>query len=232
MQGKRRRYLGLAACVGALCISPWAARNYLQLHRLIPIRDNFGVELKVGNQPGQKGLWDAKAHPASSAYELGRLAELGEAEYTKLSQQEAVQTIRSHPGEFVVNTIRRIGYFWMGTPRRSPRHLWFLKNVPLTVFSALAFCGAVGSWQRRNRNELLFAVVLLFYPTVFYLTHIYSLSYMYPIQPEMMALATSAVCGNAWVAMKVGPRSDGNFLQRAVDLQDYSRRFRSGFSKS
>lgn len=51
---KSRQYLGLAACVAGLCILPWLTRNYLLFHRLIPIRDNFGVQLKVGNQPGRR----------------------------------------------------------------------------------------------------------------------------------------------------------------------------------
>jgi hypothetical protein len=53
------RHLGLAAATAALCVAPWLARNYLVFHRPIFIRDNFGVELRLGNQPGSRGLRSA-----------------------------------------------------------------------------------------------------------------------------------------------------------------------------
>jgi Dolichyl-phosphate-mannose-protein mannosyltransferase len=194
-QRKSWRYLGLMVCVAALCISPWLARNYLVFHRLIPIRDNFGVELRCGNQPGAKGLWDPAVHPHSSPYEFNRLTEMGEIEYNAAVQREALQIIRSHPAEFVANTIRRIGYWWMGTPAESQTlgRLWFLKNLPLAVFSALAFCGVVCALRTRNRSALLFIAELLFYPIAHYITHTQNLAYMYPIHPEMLALATAAI---------------------------------------
>ena len=194
-QRKSRRYLGLAACVAALCISPWLARDYQIFHRLIPIRDNFGVELDVGNQPGQKGIWKAELHPSTSSYELNRLAEMGEAEYTAAAKQDALHTIRTHPADFVGNTIRRVGYWWIGIPADSPRlgNLRFLINLPLLVFSALTFCGVVCALRTRNRGALLFVAVLFFYPIVFYVTHTYTIGYMYPIHPEMLALSFSAV---------------------------------------
>jgi len=196
-QRKSRQYLGLAVCVAGLCTLPWLTRNYLVFHRLIPIRDNFGVQLKVGNQPGEKGLWKHEVFPDSSLSELNRLAELGEAEYDAEARKEALQIIHAHPSEFVGNTIRRVGYWWFGIPVPSERlgNLRFLKNLPLSAFSALAFYGVVCAWRSRNRGAFLFVVVLLFYPMVYYVTHTYSLGYMYPIHPEMLALAAFALVG-------------------------------------
>lgn len=194
-QRKTWRYLALVGCMAALCILPWLARNYLLFHRLIPIRDNFGVQLKLGNQPGQRGLWDARDYPDFNQYELNRLLEMGEASYSAAAGHEAINTIRTHRAEFAGNTVRRVGYWWMGIPVESQRlgNLWFLKNLPLSAFSALALCGVARASRGRNRGALLFGAVLLFYPLVYYVTQTFSLSYMYPIHPEMLALATSAV---------------------------------------
>jgi hypothetical protein len=192
-----RRYVALVACVGALCISPWLVRNYVVFHHFIPIRDNFGIQLKLGNQPGEKGIFNADIYPTSNPYELKRVAELGEAEYDAEAQREAVKIIRAHPAEFAVNTIRRFGYWWLGIPVESQTlgRLWFVKNLALAAFSGLAFCGAVIASQKRNRSAWLFVAVLLFYPVVYYVTQTFSMAYMYPIHPEMLALATSAVLG-------------------------------------
>lgn len=194
-QGKGWRYIVPVVCAAAVCVAPWSARNYRVFHRLIPIRDNFGVELKVGNQPGQKGMWKREVHPAASTDELNLLSELGEARYIAVAKQEALQTIRAHPAEFAVNTIRRIGYWWMGTPAKlvEPGNWRLLNNLWLSAFSILALCGAVRALRNRNNPALLFVALMLFYPMVFYVTHTFSLVYMYPIHPEMLALATSVV---------------------------------------
>ena len=195
---QNRRYVALVGCVAILCVSPWLARDYLVFHRLIPIRDNFGVQLKLGNLPGGKGLFNGDTYPGSNRYELKRLIDMGEAEYNAAATREALNIIRAHPAEFVANTIRRVGYWWMGIPMESQTlgSLRFLKNLPLSAFSLLAFCGAVRAVRTGNRGALLFLSVLLLYPTVYYVTQTFSLGYMYPIHPEMLALATSIVSWN------------------------------------
>jgi hypothetical protein len=192
-------------------MSPWLARNYLLFHRLIPIRDNFGVQLKLGNLPGEKGLFKGDTYPSANQYELKRLAEMGEAEYDAAAQQEALNTIRAHPAEFVVNTIRRVGYWWMGIPVESQSlgSLRFLKNFPLAAFSVVAFWGVVRTVRTRNRGGWLFVAVLLLYPIAYYVTHTASLGYMYPIHPEMLALATSAVFRDKGVS--TGAQTQGTY---------------------
>ncbi len=192
----RCRNLALAATVAVLCVVPWLVRNYMVFHRPVFIRDNFGVELKVGNQPGNKGLWSGDLHPDRNAYELSRVAKMGEVEYSRVSGREAIQSILSHKGEFIRDSIFRIGYFWVGTPMSSRRlhALKFLKYSPSFVFSVLAFWGAARAAKSGKREVLLFVAVLFFYPLVHYITHtFYAFMYQYPIQPEMLALAISVV---------------------------------------
>lgn len=190
------RYIGLAIAVAAFCVAPWLVRNYLVFHRLVFIRDNFGTELRVGNLPGSRGLWSGNNHPFGSAYELSRLVEMGEVEYNRVAGQEALDAIRANPSEFFRNTLFRLVYWWIGTPMPSRRlgHLQFVKYLPALTFSVLAFYGAVRALRRKNGNALLFVAVLFLYPLIYYVTTTNSgFIYQYPIQPEMMALATSVV---------------------------------------
>jgi hypothetical protein len=165
-------------------------------HRPVFIRDDFGVELRVGNQPGSSGQWSANVHPDRSTYELSRMAEMGEAEYSRVAGQDAMDSIRSRPGEFARNTILRIAYWWICNPLTSRRlhALRFLKYLPQLMFSLLALYGTGRALRRGNQKALLFVAVLFFYPLVYYVTHISSgFMYQYPIQPEMLALGTAAV---------------------------------------
>jgi len=210
------RYAGLAGLVAVLCVVPWLTRNYLVFHQMVFIRDNFGTELRVGNVPGHNGRWDGEVHPDRSDYELGRLRELGEVEYNQASEREAVQTIRAHRGEFFRDVLFRIGYWWAGNPMESKRmgELRFAKYLPQLMFSMLAFIGAGSAVRANNRKAFLFVAVMVLYPMIHYVTHTSeSLMYQYPMQPEMLALAMSAVfqkkykqCPGALDATRLAPR--------------------------
>jgi len=191
-------HLGLTVITAAVCIAPWLLRNYLVFDRPVFIRDNFGVELRAGNQPGGMGLWDSNVHPNQNAYELGRVVEMGEVEYARVAGQEAIASIRSRPREFVQNTMLRIAYFWIGTPLtsrwlpQSLQALRFLKHLPLMTLSFLALFGAGRALWNGNKKALLFAAVLFFYPLIFYITHLgWGFQYQYAIEPVMLALAIS-----------------------------------------
>jgi hypothetical protein len=193
---ERWRHLGLAGATAVLCVAPWLVRNYQVFHRPVFIRDDFGAELRVGNQPGSSGQWSANVHPDRSTYELSRMAEMGEAEYSRVAGQDAMDSIRSRPGEFARNTVLRIAYWWICNPLTSRRlhALRFLKYLPQLMFSLSALYGTGRALRRGNRRALLFVAVLFFYPLVYYVTHLFSgFLYQYPIQPEMLALGTAAV---------------------------------------
>jgi hypothetical protein len=190
------RHLGLSLATAVLCVTPWLVRNFEVFHRPVFIRDNFGVELRVGNQPGSGGQWIPSVHPDQNAYELSRMAAMGEVEYAHDCGQEAVNSIRSRPGEFVRDTIRRIAYWWIGHPLTSQRlhALRFLKYLPQLTFSLLTLYGTFRVLRRGNQEAQLFVAVLVFYPLIYYVTHTFtSYLYVYPIQPEMLALATAGL---------------------------------------
>ena len=70
-------------------VAPWTVRNYLTFGRLVPVRDNLGLELDVSNNScssfNQRGSvysgCFAEHHPFFNKYEAARVGSLGEVAY-------------------------------------------------------------------------------------------------------------------------------------------------------
>lgn len=62
-------------------LTPWTIRNYQIFHRIFPVRDNFPMELYVGNQPGTYGTHVMRGHPATDPVEREKLNSEGENQY-------------------------------------------------------------------------------------------------------------------------------------------------------
>ena len=169
-------------------LSPWITRNYLVFHRFIPVRSNFGAELHMGNAEGAVGLWRAWMHPSVNAVEFQKYKELGELEYVKMNQREALEFIRLHPGAFATLSLRRAVYYWYGTLRDSGNIVLSEgRNIGYLLSSLLAFGGLWAMWRKRNPATFLYASLLFAVPLIYYVTFAYP-RYRAPIEPEMLVL--------------------------------------------
>ncbi len=167
----------ITACL--LVLLPWTLRNYVVLGRVVPLRDNFGLELWVGNHEGVTYLYDFRGgFPLSNPSEYNRLGEIG---FMEEQRRVATEFIRQHPGQFLRLCGQRIVDFWASP---SPR-IW----IPVAF---LAWLGLVGAWFEGNREAMPFAIVLVVFPLVYYLTHTWS-TYRYPIEPEVILLSVYAI---------------------------------------
>lgn len=164
-----------------LVLTPWTLRNYLRFQRVIPVRDNFGMELWIGNRPGMSGIADFSGDfPLRNPQEYSRLGEIA---FMAEKQSVALAFIRQHPAQFVVRCVRRAWAFWIVPPGS----VWFL-------ISALAWAGAILCfWRNGRRYGMLFALSLVFFPVSYYLTHIWP-TYRTPIEPVLLLLAANAAC--------------------------------------
>jgi hypothetical protein len=171
-----RMLLALAGL--CLMLVPWTIRNYVQLGRLVPIRDNFGLELWLGNRPGMQGTVDY--HGDFPDHDPSTYARLGEVRFMDAKLQEAKQFIARDPISFLERCLRRSVEFWY-VPY-SPR--WI-------VVSLLAWVGAVFAWKRKGIAVLL-TVPLLAFPPVYYVTHTFP-TYRHPIDPVIILLAAYAM---------------------------------------
>ena len=197
---REKRWL-LPSVVSALAfivvVSPWFIRNYRVFHRFIPFRDTMGLEWAIGNsghnfhwRPSEVGPW----HNDADWAEFKRFGELN---YMAQKQSQAFSFIEGHPSWFVVQTVRLIGYIWTGFWSFDPRYLAEEPLDPLNV----AFCTILttltlfGLWCAFRKDSVIavpFALVLLFFPLLYYVTHP-EVYYRRQIDPQFVVLAVYAV---------------------------------------
>jgi len=200
VQRPNRKLLRLAAAatlVFALCIAPWALRNYWTFHQLILFRSNFGLELRLGNYPGLMGVRALAMHPSQNDQELENYRRMGEAAYIAEKKQEAFQEIERHPAIFAKHTGLRFLQWWTGEEWKfqSASRLAYwglaLQIIAFGLESLLAAAGAILAWRNGNEDAPAYWIVLILYPLVYYLTFP-ELRFRHPIEPVMLPLCAYA----------------------------------------
>jgi 4-amino-4-deoxy-L-arabinose transferase-like glycosyltransferase len=195
----------LLASIGVciLTLLPWTIRNYEIFHNLMPMRDNFGLELWIGNHAGamQSDQFPSD-FPLLDPSEYNRL---GEIRFMEVKRQIALQFIWQNPAQFLRLSARRCWRFWT-TPEGSP-WLWI---------SLLAWLGLMLALGRLGANALPSAVVMLVFPLVYCVTHTFP-SYRHPIEPVVLLLASYAAIGvlHAAGARRSGRRGTAGIQQDA-----------------
>jgi len=119
---RRWAYLSVLALGVVIACIPWGWRNYTAFNGLFFIRSNFGLELRVGNHEGAAAMIDLMVeqrdplllHPKSHLREARKLKEVGELEYNRQARDEALEWIRSNPGDFISLTLQRFVNVWAG----------------------------------------------------------------------------------------------------------------------
>ncbi len=119
---------GIAAATLVLTLAPWTLRNRAVLHHDIVLRSNAGLELAIGNYPGEFEARDPAAafrhrlaaiHPMVSERAFKAMqAAGGEIDYAKQLGAQATAWIAAHPAEFLTL------YLWHGVQFLFPP-AWF-----------------------------------------------------------------------------------------------------------
>lgn len=201
-----------AVCALLATVAPWMVRNYRVFDRPVFLKDNFWMEVCIGNLGDASPWWNDSVHPAGSNAELAEFRQLGELGYMLRERRQALAFIRNHPGIYLWRSIRRVVYMWTGFWSFRPEYLrgepFDLANIFLgTTVTVLAMTGlhkALGS----SRNAAMpYALILLAFPLAYYLTHS-EISYRQPIDPELVVLASFAVVSRQKpILRKIGNKS-------------------------
>lgn len=182
--GQRQRTalprLVFAALAVVVVLLPWTVRNYRVHGRLVPIKNSFGKELWIGNNPqttGSSVLPDGRTSVFSlylpKALQLP--ANVTEMDVMRHMQADALAFIRRDPAAFLWRTGQKILWFWTWVPARSlssdSARLEFrgLQQVYWGLLLALA----AASLRRLTRDYIvLLGIIAVVYSTTYGLTFV------------------------------------------------------------
>ncbi len=170
----------IAAAGLLLAVSPWTLRNYAVFGRFIPVRDNFGLELWLGNRPGIQGEGTVDYAGDFPDVDPSTYARLGELPFMDAKFHEAQEFIMSDPAGFAERALRRMVEFW---------YLPF--SFPWMVVGILGWLGALFAvWK--DRRGWVWLVMLGVFPLVYCITHNFP-NYRHPIEPVVVLLGAYCI---------------------------------------
>jgi 4-amino-4-deoxy-L-arabinose transferase-like glycosyltransferase len=188
----------LSSAVFFLVLSPWLIRNYEVFGRFVFIRDDFGLQFRLGNGPYADGMLMAYLQPNLNKLELEKFQRMGELTYAESCKQQAFEWVRTHPGQFALISLKRFFYYWNGVPRAtaSLAPLDF-RNSAFLATSVLALWGLGRAVRQQRPGAWLFAGLVLTYPTVYYFVFPHA-RYRHPIEPELLILIVFLLSEIQW----------------------------------
>ena len=183
----------VSAVVFWMTIMPWLARNYEVIGHFVFVRDNFGNELRIGNNPLAEGQYVLAYHPTQNDLLMAKYQRMGELAFCTDQGRLAKQWIAANPGKFVEISLKRVYYFWNGIPRLSKyAALAELKNTHTLLLSVVGIWGLLLALKRRIHGVFLFATLVAFYPLVYYICFPEP-RYRAPIDPELLIMGVYLV---------------------------------------
>jgi 4-amino-4-deoxy-L-arabinose transferase-like glycosyltransferase len=191
--------LPAAAAVLALIMPlvPWVARNYVVFEHHVFLRDPFWMAFRVGNSANAVGWWDDNANPGNSSSEMEKMIRLGELGYMAEERRQSFVFLHDHPVLFASLVVRRAVYVWTGFWSFNSGYLkdepFDLPNIPFdTALTILTLIGLRRMFLENHSHRWLFALILLTFPVLYYVTIPLS-RYRGPIDPEVVMLSVYGV---------------------------------------
>ena len=214
LAGRAGRAAALLAGV-ALALAPVALRNGLVGGDFLPTTSQGGVNFFIGNNPRADGTYrpivPGKQIPELERREPARIAEralgrpLTPAGVSRYWLHRALAWARSHPGDFLRLTLRKLGLFWSWYEWPDAVDYYYLRGLspvyrlPLlelggvTLLAALGLGFLGGGRGRRLAPALVFAGAWMVSTVAFFLFARYRL----PAVPALLLLAALPVAALA-----------------------------------
>jgi len=218
----------LWALIASVVVSPWLVRNWIVLGTPSLLKSNFGNELFAGNNPFSSGTNDATENAMAFKAldnELRQVEGQSELAYNRYLQRKALEWIHANPTSFLRLTVRRLGYFWLRSPRRgSLPSIHFLAYAPFLIAVIVGCRHLLPHWRSLTPVWLF----LLVYPVPYYFTHVSVYRYRYPVEAAVLLLSVLPV--SLWT----GPLADRlccGWLAKSAWSSRVPRLERSGFGR-
>jgi len=180
--------VALSSILFFLVLSPWLIRNYEAFGRFVFIRNDFGLQFRLGNGPAADGMLMPYFQPNLNKLELEKYQQLGELAYSAECKRFAFDWVHAHPGRFAIVSLKRFFYFWNGVPRpTSSLSPVDFRSSAFLATSVLAIWGAILAVRQRRPGAWLYAGLLILYPAVYYFVFPHA-RYRHPMEPELLIL--------------------------------------------
>jgi hypothetical protein len=181
--------VALSSVIFFLVLSPWLIRNYEVFGRFVFIRDDFGLQFRLGNWKSADGMLMAYLQPSQSKLEFAKFQSMGELAYSADCKRLALEWIRQDPTRFAVVSLKRFFYYWNGVPREtsSVAPIDFRTSLFLAT-SVVALWGLGRAIRQKRCGAWLFAGLVLTYPTIYYFVFPHA-RYRHAIEPELFILS-------------------------------------------
>jgi 4-amino-4-deoxy-L-arabinose transferase-like glycosyltransferase len=178
----------LSSAVFFLVLSPWLVRNYEVFGRFVFIRDDFGLQFRLGNWKGADGMLMAYLQPNLNKLEFEKFQGMGELAYAADCKRLAFDWVRANSGRFATISLKRLFYYWNGVPKdTASRSPWDFRTSLFLASSVLALWGLGRALGQKRQGAWLYAELILAYPTTYYFVYPHA-RYRHPIEPELFIL--------------------------------------------
>ena len=178
----------LSSFVFFLVLSPWLVRNYEVFGRFVFIRDDFGLQFRLGNNRLADGMLIATLQPNLNNLEFQKFQRMGELAYEADCRHLALEWIREHPRKFVAISVKRFFYYWNSVPKPTDSLTpWDFRGSLFLASSVVGLWGLGRALRRKLPGAWLFAGLIATYPTVYYFVFPHA-RYRHPIEPELFML--------------------------------------------
>ncbi len=178
----------IASLVFFMALAPWVIRNYEVFNRFVFLRDDFGLQFRLGNWKGADGMLMAYLQPNLNRGELEKFQSMGELAYAESCKREAFDWVRENPGRFAVISLKRFFYYWNGVPRAtSSTSPVDFRTSGFLATSVLALWGLARAVRKKIPGGWLFVGLIMTYPAVYYFVYPHA-RYRHPIEPELTIL--------------------------------------------
>jgi 4-amino-4-deoxy-L-arabinose transferase-like glycosyltransferase len=180
--------VALSAVVFCAVLSPWLVRNYRVFGHPVFIRNDFGLQFRLGNGETADGMSRVYLQPNLNQLEFEKFQAMGELGYAEYCKRLALEWIRANPGRFAIISLKRFFYYWNGVPKATDsRAPWDFRTSLFLASSVIALWGLLRALRQKRPGAWLFTGLVLTYPTIYYFVFPHA-RYRHPIEPELLIL--------------------------------------------
>lgn len=160
--GVRLLRLTQTAAVILLCLIPILISGYSQYGRWIPLRTDNGANFWVGNHAGATGTaytFDTPPRPQMAL--APNVRGFHEADQSQMFTAYVLAWITAHPGDAVTLYLRKLWYFWIGSPSTGVEYAQIWSSLYFVYYGVLLACAVLGAWGCRRDVQLQLLLWLL-----------------------------------------------------------------------